>query len=235
MTKKIKVQKKDILKKPDEFVSSSQKISNFFLENQKKILSVLITLCVLILFLFGWRFYSQKKNREAYLIYNKAVQYYHGDNAAVTSTKEESERYNQAITSLEEVINGYSHTDVLPLALLYSGHIYYKLERFDESVESYLRFIEKESSYNSLKVFAFAGLGYAYEAKGDYRNALVYFIKLTERDENPFAQLAYLDLSRCYESLGEKDKAIEACQTLLTNYPNSVFATLAKKKMSILR
>ncbi|MDY6853493.1 MAG: tetratricopeptide repeat protein [Thermodesulfobacteriota bacterium] len=235
MTKKIKVEKKGILKKPDEFVSSSQKISNFFLENQKKILGILITLCVLILFLFGWRFYSQKTDREAYLIYNQAVQYYNSDDASGTSIKEETERYNQAITSLEEVINGYSHTNVFPLALLYSGHIYYKLKKLDESIESYLRFIEKESSYNSLKVFAFAGLGYAYEAKGDYRNALVYFIKLTERDKNPFAQLGYLDLSRCYDSLGEKNKAIEACQTLLTNYPNSVFAALAKKKMSILR
>lgn len=234
MTKKIKVQKKNIVKKPDEFVSSSQKVSSFLLENKKKIMTLTITVFVVILFLFGWRFYSQKTNKEAYLIYHQAVQYYHG-NDTETFTKEESERYNQAITRLEKVINGYSHTNVLPLALLYAGHVYYKLKRFDESIDSYLSFLEKESSYNSLKIFAFAGLGYSYEAKGDYENALVYFMKLIDRDENPFAQLGYFDVSRCYDSLGEKDKAIEIYQTVLTNYPNSVFATSARKKMNILK
>jgi tetratricopeptide (TPR) repeat protein len=235
LTKKIKVQKKNILKKPDEFLSSSQKVTNFLLENKKKILTLTITVFVVTLFLLGWHFYSQKTNKEAYLIYHQAVQYYHGDDTTGTSTKEDSERYNQAITRLEKVINRYSHTNVLPLALLCAGHVYYKLKRFDESIDSYLSFLEKKSSYNSLKIFAFTGLGYAYEAKGDYRNALVYFMKLIDRDENPFAQLGYFDVSRCYDSLGEKDKAIEIYQTVLTNYPNSVFATSARKKMNILK
>jgi TolA-binding protein len=63
----------------------------------------------------------------------------------------------------------------------------------------------------------------------------MYFRKLIDGDKKPLSKLGYFNVGRCYEELGEKDKAIETYQKLAITYPNSGYAALAREKTSILK
>lgn len=235
MAKKVKIPKKKILKESDEFVSTTSKALNYAFENKKKFLILTVAVLVFALLFVGWRFYVKKTEKEASILYYKAIQYYHSDNKSESSVKDDKERYNLALKKFKDVIERYPRTSVASMAFLYSGHIYYKLDEFDKSIKSYQNFLKKIPSDNPLNVFAYDGLGYAFEAKGDYKNALIYFRKLIDGKEKPLSKLGYFNVGRCYEELGEKGKAIETYQRLITAYPNSGYAALAKEKNNILK
>ena len=109
------------------------------------------------------------------------------------------------------------------------------MKEFDKSIESYNNFLEKASSDNPFKAFAFNGLGYAYEAKGDHGKACTYFKKIIEEKASPLTQLGYINVGRCFEGIGEKDKAIETYQKFLNTYPDSNYAALARENMNTLK
>ncbi len=235
MAKKVKVPKKKVWKEPDEFVSMSTRILSYLSDNQRKFLTIAVTVLLIVVLFVGLRFHSKNMEKQSATLYNDAVRYYHGNDNTKRSAKNDENRFNLALDKLRDIIENYPRTPTEPMAFLYSGHIHYELKEFDESIKSYEGFLKKASSENPLRIFAFDGLGYGYEAKGDYEDALVYFRKLIDATENPLSKPAYFNLSRCYEQLGEKDKAIETYQNVLTNYPNSSYASLAKEKINILK
>jgi tetratricopeptide (TPR) repeat protein len=235
LAKKVKISKKKISKESDEFISTTSKVLNYAFENKKKFLVVTVAVLVLALLFTGWRFYIQKTEKDASALYYKAIRYYHGDNKTESSAKDDKERDNLALNKFKDIIDKYPRTSVARMAFLYSGHIYYKLDEFDKSIKSYQNFLKKIPSDNPLNVFAYDGLGYAFEAKGDYKNALIYFRKLIDGDEKPLSKPGYFNVGRCYEELGEKDKAIETYQRLASTYPNSGYTALAKEKINILK
>jgi len=234
LAKKIKVDKRKIWKESDELVSKSTEIFNYIQDNQRRIIISVCAVLVAVVLFMGWRFYSYKVERTASSLYCQAIRNYNRDDYTKSSAKEDEERCNLAFTELQDLIKKYPHTSIAPLALLYSGHIKYKLKEFDESIGFYKGFLEKTSSGNPLRLFALDGLGYAYVAKGDYKNALPYFKKLIDGNKNTLTRSGYFNVSRCYEELGEKETAIETLRNIITNYPNSGYATLAKEKINIL-
>ena len=139
-----------------------------------------------------------------------------------------------ALDQFKEVMERFPSTHMGSLAFLYSGHICYILKEFDESIRLYNDFLKKAPSKNPLRIFAVDGLGYAYAAKGEHDKALIYFKKLTDGEKTPLSQPAYLHVGRCYEELEDKEKAIEAYQRILADYPHSVYAPLAKEKIHFL-
>ena len=235
MAKKVKISKKKILKESDEFISTTSKVLNYALKNKNKFLVGTVTVLVFALLFTGWRFYVQNTEKKASILYYKAIQYYHSDNKGDSSAKDDKEKYNLALKKFQDVIERYPRTSLASISFLYSGHIYYELDQFDKSIKSYQNFLKKTQSDNPLNVFAYDGLGYAFEAKGDYKNALIHFKKLVDGDEKSLSKLGYFNVGRCYEQLGEKDKAIESYQKVVTTYPNSGYAALAIEKNNILK
>jgi len=78
-------------------------------------------------------------------------------------------------------------------------------------------------------------LGECYFGLKMYRQSLVEFEKVfvytkTEKDDD-----SQLKLGRCYQMLGEKQKAIEEYNRLLTNYPSSEFINTARSYIQKLR
>ena len=233
MAQKIKVSNGKSWKSPDELVAASTVAFDFLLENKQKIIKyVIAVLCVAFVF-GGWRFYSYKMNKKAANVYHEALGSYHMEMARANTDK--SEKYEQVLDKFIEVTEKYPRTSIASRAFLYSGHIYYQLGEFDKSIESYKNFLEKASSDDPLRILGFDGSGYAYEAKGDYSNALKYYKKLAEERKGPLVETGHLNIGRCYEELGETDKAVETYQQLLALYPGSEYSTLVEERIKALK
>ena len=235
MAKKIKVSNKKSWKEPDEFVSKSTRIFEYVLENQKKILQFSVGVLVAVLILAGWRMYSKRVEGKASDLYYQAIGYYNVDENMEKTANKEEDKYSLALGKMKEIIKEYPRTDIVLQALLYAGHIQYGMGDFDESIKSYRSFLDKSSADDHLRGFALDGLGYAYEAKGDYKNAMIYFRKFLDNKENHLNRMGYYNIGRCHEELGEKDEAIEAYRQALAAYPNSGYSALARERIKVLQ
>ena len=235
MVKKVKVSKKNAWKGPDEFVSTSTRVFEYVLENQKKILKFAAGALVVVLIFAGWRLYSQRVEKKASEFYYQAIEYYNVDENTEKPANKEEDRYTLTLGKMKEIIKEYPQTDIVSRVFLYAGHIQYKMGDFDESIKSYRSFLDKTSTDDPLRGFALDGLGYAYEAKGDYKNAMIYFRKFLDDKENHLSRMGYFNIGRCHEELEEKDEAVEAYRQAVAAYPNSGYSTLARERIKVLQ
>jgi tetratricopeptide (TPR) repeat protein len=82
---------------------------------------------------------------------------------------------------------------------------------------------------------ALNGLGYCYEAKGDYAKAAENYQKVAEQNDSLYQEESMLDLARCYEALKQKDKALEVYQKALAKNPKSRMAGFIQWKIGELK
>ena len=99
---------------------------------------------------------------------------------------------------------------------------------------SFFKFINKSRKGNYLRSFAFEGLGYCYEGKGDYEQALSFFKKSVDEGATHVRDLTYLDIARCYEALDDKANALEFYKKFTDEQDDSIFSKLAQEKIELL-
>ena len=79
------------------------------------------------------------------------------------------------------------------------------------------------------------GIGYVYNAKGNYDKAIDVFQQIL--DNNPeyvLRDALYMQLGQSFEMIGSTEKAREAYQNVIINFPDSPFMKDAEEKVSML-
>jgi len=133
---------------------------------------------------------------------------------------------------LERVVEDYKRTKASQAARVLLGQIYYEKGEYDAAINTYDDFLERRARKPELTAMAWEGLGYAHEAKGDFAKALGCYEKLRDTTVANFQAWAYMGLARCYEKLGEPEKALDAYRALLTNEPDHPKAMEAKASIA---
>jgi tetratricopeptide (TPR) repeat protein len=110
------------------------------------------------------------------------------------------------------------------------GKCYYALKEYDPAIAAYTRCLN-----GPLQSMARNGLGYCYEAKGDYSKALENYQKNAEEDGNPYQEEGMLGAARCCEAQNQKQKALEFYQKALAKNPKSPTADFIQWKISELK
>ncbi|MEK7846404.1 MAG: tetratricopeptide repeat protein [Nitrospinota bacterium] len=106
----------------------------------------------------------------------------------------------------------------------------YKNGKYEDAIKEYKRVIESESS-QLMKDMASLGIGYSYEALGQYREAINLFSKnLNEKGENLKEEI-YISLGRFYEKLGDNKSALEKYQIVIEKFPQSRNIEAIKEKI----
>lgn len=74
MPRKIKIKKKDELKKPDEFISLSTKAINYAKQNEKKVLVISVLVIVVIMFISFFTYYVKNSDASGYQYLSQALE-----------------------------------------------------------------------------------------------------------------------------------------------------------------
>jgi tetratricopeptide (TPR) repeat protein len=135
-----------------------------------------------------------------------------------------------ALEKFQEALAVYSWGNVGQVSRIYIGHCFYGMKEYDQAIQAYSRCLE--GPFQSL---ALNGLGYCYEATGDYAKAAENYQKVAEANGNPYQEESMLDLARCYEALKQKEKAQEVYQKALAQYPKSRRADFIQWKIGELK
>jgi tetratricopeptide (TPR) repeat protein len=231
LAKKIRVQKKTVKNIPEEIITPQQKVIEFLNEHVTKIVSFCIIILLIFLGFWGFKYIKKKNEEKASLLFFKAKQIYIG------ALNSEKGLFEEPRDIFKEITEKFSNTSSGTLSLFYIGNCQYELKEYDNAISSYEKFLKtigNKKEWGAFTDLVYDSLGYCYEAKGEYENALKNFQKTINPENFSLKESGYLNVGRCYELLEQREKAIEIYQEFQDKYPDSLYLSLINRKISSL-
>lgn len=225
-----KISRKKLLKEPDEFISTTAQVLQFLRDHRRKVTLYAVVAIVLAAGGSGGYSYLRWREGKAQVIQQQAFQLYQEAFNKAANPEGDKENYRKALERFQEALSVYRWGNVSQVSRIYVGHCYYGLKEYDQAILAYSHCLD-----GPFRSMALNGLGYCYEAKGDYAKAAENYQKVAEGDANPYQEESMLDLARCYEKLNQKQKAIEVYQKALTKDPKSRLAGFIQWKIGELK
>jgi len=231
MTRTKKIIKKK-LKKPDEFITFSERAFHFITRYAKSIAIGGGIVLALLLFVLLFQKWDEKSEANAYQMFRAAVETYR----AVSSPYREGsfQEYKTDLEKFDEIITKFPRTSSGKIAMLYEGNIYLRLGAFENAVKAYEGFLRKVGKGKLYRSFALDGLGYAYEGKKEYEKAANAYREVIDLGESFQLADAYLGLGRCYEKLGKTKEAVENYKDFIKVSKKSEMTNIVLRKISVL-
>ena len=225
-----KISRKKLLNEPDEFISTTAKVLQFLREHQRKVTLYAIVVVAVAAAGFGGYSYFRWEQGKAQVIQQQAFKIYQETSGKTANPEADKENFKKALAKFQEALAVYSWGSVGQVSRIFIAHCLYGMKEYDQAIPAYSQCVE-----GPFRSFALNGLGYCYEAKGDYAKAAENYQKVAEQNDNLYQEESMLDLARCYEALKQKDKALEVYQKALAKNPKSRMAGFIQWKIGELK
>jgi tetratricopeptide (TPR) repeat protein len=228
MAKK-RVTRKQLLKEPDEFITTTGKLISWAREHTKQLLIGSGLFLGLLILVAVYGYYQQKQLNEATLLYSQAMAKY--QNAG--GEQEPAAALAAAQSDLDRLTSEFGGQPAGKLGRIIYANLSLAAQARDEAVAIYTSALKDFGSDISLANLICNGLGAAYSQKGDFASAIKYYEKIVDSTSPVLKDSALFHLGRLYEAMGQSDKGQEAYRQLSTDFPDSMFAEIAKDKLRL--
>jgi len=218
------------LKKPDEFITLTERVFLFVTHHSKSIAVGGGIVLVLLLAIFFFQKWEKTKEEEAYQMLRLAVETYQ----TVSSPYREgsSQDYKNVLDAFNELITKFPSTSSARTALLYKGNIYLRIGELEEAIQAYESFLQRSGKEKLYRSFAMEGLGYSFEGKKDYEKAISAYQEVIDSGESFQFANAYFGLGRCYEKLGKPKEALQNYRSFVNVSQKSEMTNIVLRKIS---
>jgi len=217
MAGKKKISRKELLKKPDEFITVSTRTLNWVKDNYQKVIWLGSGIVFVLVLFFGYSAYRNHQENAGHEKYFSSLEVLDPD---------------QQLKKLEETIKDYPRTKAAYTALVATGHLYYQKKDFGRAVSSYQTALDKGKFPPAFKTLIQGNLAYAYEQKGDLQQAARGFSEIAQSNENLLKEDSLINLARVYQKMGKKAEAKATYQTFLKSFPQSIYAKVVKDRLA---
>jgi predicted negative regulator of RcsB-dependent stress response len=211
------ISRKELLKKPDEFITTSNKIANWVTAHYQKVIWMGAVVVLGAGAFFGYRAYDahqEKQGREAYF------------------TALESSEIPQRIKKLSSVTADYSGTQGAQKAWISLGHLYYQQKDFTRALTAYRSALSQGKLPPEFQSLINESLAYVLEEKGDLKGAADAFSQLLKGSDPLLKENANLNLARVQVKLGQTKEAKSTYQAFLKSFPDSIYAPLVRDRLA---
>ena len=220
-----KLTKKD-LKSPDAFQTTFERIGDYVSKNMTRVMviggSLVCAVAIAMGIYFYWSYYS-----------NAALKLYAKTQANILKNVENKEAINENINIFKDLIGKYPYSWSAQMAHYHLGNIYYNSGEFDKAIDAYEKFISKtRTDKTGVKFLALTSLGYSYEVKKDFKEALKYFEQAQSAYKVGFEVIGLRNIARAYEELNNKEKALEYYKKALEKTTEPTAIIFIKRKIS---
>jgi tetratricopeptide (TPR) repeat protein len=130
------------------------------------------------------------------------------------------------VVGFKEIASEYSITSSGNLAEAYAGICYYKLGQYDNAIK-YLSQFDGEDNYFTTSIIGL--IGDAYVEMGKNKDAVDYFVKAADKENEVLSAVFLKKAGKVYEALGKPEKALEVYTQIKDNYPKSSEASDIEK------
>ena len=223
MAKK-KITRKELLKKEDEFISLSARVSQYVLAHAKTIKHLLYGLAIIVIIVLGGSLFYKHLNKKALAAYNTAYKTLVGESSPETSEK----NLQKSIEEFDRLIKDYGWTKMATLAIPQLAYLKFDQGKFDEAISLYQTYLEKEKSNTIYRSMAYFGLAAAYEAKGEYQSATSALEHVSKGGNDFLKEEALFSLGRMYELSGQTKRSQEVFKEFIGQFKDSPLLPLAK-------
>jgi tetratricopeptide (TPR) repeat protein len=229
MAAKKTMHKKDVFQ-TDELFSFWERVQAYVGENMRQLAAIGLIICVIVGGVFLWKTNRTKAENESLSLFYRAMNIM---DAESKDALDKEVRYGQALAEFKDISRKYSGTAAGASAFFYAGNCSYHLKKYDEAITYYKDFLDKAgSTSNYLKPFAYESIGYAYEEKGQYKEALVWFEKQKNQEQGQTNPAVLLNIARCYEADGSRERACQLYREYIEKHPKASYSDLAKIKIA---
>lgn len=226
MVKKRK-SRKQLLKKPDEFITLTGRAIAFAGRYQKQISYALCAVMASVLIFFGYRFFAQRAEVKAFSMLQQTQSEYQ----ALKDATSAPEAYSKVSEAFEEILKKYGGNAGGKLARIIYANISYDAGHYDKAIGLYKQslnhFQDDEVVYNLIV----NSLGYAYQQMGDAQTAAVYFERAAATTDSFVREEALFNLGWVYQKLEKAAKSRQALQKFVDEYPNSIYFDLVQEEL----
>jgi tetratricopeptide (TPR) repeat protein len=191
-----KISRKELLKQPDQFLSSTDKAMLFFTNNRSAVIGSIVTVVVCGLSLLGYQNYQQSQTMKFEAMYF---------NMEEIAKIEEAKGNNpeSQLVKIRDQISEESHRNRASLLL---ADVYFQYGNFDKAKSTYQEVRNSSGGLNHQ--MANVGLAYTYEAMGEFKKAIdLYKLTIDTNDNFPLFQV-YWSLARCHENNKDTPNAL---------------------------
>jgi predicted negative regulator of RcsB-dependent stress response len=221
---KRKITRKELLKKPDEFLTFSGKAVSFVSAHQSQLRYLGVAILIIAVAYLAVHTYLRYVNKKGQEAYNTAY-YSLIENIKPNAVPEDLRKSEDLFT---KVMDKYSLSKAARLALPNIAYAKFRDKNYDEAIAHYRTFLDKVSGdtyYDSLTTLALAT---CYEAKGDLKTAIKTLNSVIGSPDDPFKEAAMLALARLYRLDNRPEKANEILKEFVQEYKDSPFLPMAK-------
>jgi tetratricopeptide (TPR) repeat protein len=208
---------------PEDFLRP-EGLQHWLIENLKTVVAVA---GVLVLAGAAWgivEFLQHRAEEQAAGLYADAMSEYQTalapERQLRTLSPETKEALERAAGAFQKVFDEHPRTRHAALALFHQANAYAALERFDDAIGGYERWLSVYKGHE-LASLVTQRLAYALWAQGKPEEALVRFDEVANTPDALNRDLAYFEKGRVLEALGKKDQAIEAYTVLAKEFGSS--------------
>lgn len=223
---KSKIPRKKLLKEPDEFLSFSNRLLQKVSAYKVQVLCVIGILLGILATLGVIRFFSAKGENQASFLLKQTIDKY----AQSLPTKGPAEALKTVEPDFAHILDRYPNKAAGKYAKICFANYCYAAGNIDKAIEIYQEAQNEWNKEPAIRNLIIASLGYAYEKKNDLAAAAKAFEMIQASADRVGKDSAIFNLGRIYAKLGETQKSQAAYKAVVTDYPDSIYAQLAKEK-----
>lgn len=225
-----KITRKELLKEPDEFITTSAHIIQYTRENPKKVLIISVVVILVILAAAGFYTYQRQAKLASHDLFEKALMDY--QTLGVSRKAPTDKQLDKLLAEFEIIAKGYPSFPAGELALLYTGHVLYKKGDFSAALDRYTKMQTTSIVKEGLGPLILYHMAMTRFALKDYDQAMLIFDQLSKDTNSPYSREANAAMARIYEASGKNKEAVQAYRQYLKMFPEAPDAAFVKSRIA---
>lgn len=225
-----KLTRKELLKEPDEFLTTTGEIIRFVRENPKTTVigSLVVIACALAV--AGYFAYQKYGNQTSHEAFEKTYREYRALEQSPQPPTDE--QWDQLAAKFAALARDYPSFPSGEMAILYEGHVLYKKKDFKGALDRYTKMQNTSLIKRGLGPLVLYHIAMTRLAMNDYEQAAAILDQLSKDTSSPYRREAYVAVARIYESMGKNKEAVQAYRQYLKMFPEAPDAAFVKARIA---
>lgn len=222
---KTKKTRKELLKEPDEFITTTGKLIQWAVKHQNQLTYALIAVVVIALGISTYRFFSARSENQAALLLQQAVARYD----ELRADRSTAEAYSAVSSDFEAILDDYGNKRNGKTAALVFANICYEAGDFKKSLAHFESALSHFDAYPLIRNQILSSLAMAHLQLGQDSAAIDYFEQIVAGTLDANREEALFHLGGLYARAGQPEKSRAAYDRLLTDYADSAYRDLVPR------
>jgi len=192
-----KITRKELLKEPDEFITTSAQIIQYTRQNPKKVLIISVLVVIGLLAAGGFYAYQRQGKLASHELFERALMEY--QMLDLSGQAPNDEQLDKILAQFETITRDYPSFPAGDMALLYRGDFLYRKNDFRAALDRYTRMQTTNLVKEGMGPLVLYHTAMTLFALKDYEQATIIFDQLSKDTNSPYCREAHAAIARIYE------------------------------------